>query len=261
MIMHTIRGLFCVLVLPLHTTILGTLAILSVLVAPGGDLVVRIGRLWSRIVLATAGVQVRPIHAERTAGGAHVVFCNHQSLFDIPALVMALRCPFRMVAKRELFWIPIFGWALWLAGFVPVNRANRDRAIASLSRAEQKLRRGQSVAVFAEGTRSHDGRLGPLKKGAFHLAQGAGVPMLPATVSGSRAVLGRSAWLPRPGRIDVHIGEPIPPVESADDVNEALLARATAALRAGYTDLHRLDLSPDPDTLGRKAAPGAGPTD
>ncbi len=230
--------------------ILGTVAILFFLAVPRGDTILAFGRLWSRIILATAGVRVRSTGAERTAGAAKVLLCNHQSHFDIPALVVTLGGNFRMVAKRELFWIPIFGWALWLAGFIPVDRARHDRAIASLARAAAKVRSGRSVVVFAEGTRSRDGNLQPLKKGAFHLAQQAGVPLLPVTVSGSRAVLPKGSWLPRPGRIDVAVGSPLAPPPPGAGVGAAALEAAAAALRAGYTDLHQADLAP-------RSAPGS----
>ena len=109
--------------------------------------------------------------------------------------------------------------------------------------------------MFAEGTRSRDGRLGPLKKGAFHLAAQALRAILPVTFSGSRAVLPRQGWVPRPGRIDVQVGEPI-----ATDgvVNAELLEEAAGALRAGYTERHRDDLAAHPSRPG--PSPGAEAT-
>lgn len=240
--MHILRGLFFLAVLPFHTALLATAAIVvSVLLPRGGDMALGIGRLWSRILVSLGGVQLRT-RGRVLAGGPWVLLSNHQSLFDIPALVLCLDLPFRMIAKRELFWIPFFGWALRAAGFVPVNRADREQAIASLSRAAGTLRRGCSLVVFAEGTRSPDGNLQTLKKGAFRLAQQAGVPMVPVTVSGSRAVLPRGACLPRGGVIDVVFGEPIPPPPPGGAVDENLLREAEASLRRGFTDRHRADL-------------------
>jgi 1-acyl-sn-glycerol-3-phosphate acyltransferase len=239
------RGFLCLLLLPLHTAVLGTLAIAATLVAPRRDPTLALGRLWSRWILATAGVKVSPQGAERSAAGPHVVICNHQSLFDIPALVVTLQGRFRIVAKRELFWIPVFGWALRVAGFISVDRRDRDKAIASLERGAGTVREGGSLVMFAEGTRSGDGRLRPLKKGAFHLAQQSGAAILPVTVSGSRYVLSRQSWIPRPGTIDVVVGEPLAP-RGAGEAPEAMIARATAALEAGFTPRHRLDLEAAP---------------
>lgn len=239
--MPSLRGLLCVLLLPFHTAVLGLAAIVATLLLPRRDPTLVLARFWSRLILATAGVRVISRHGERSRGGPHVVISNHQSLFDIPALVLTLRCRFRIVAKQELFWIPVFGWALRTAGFIAVDRGRREKAIASLTRGVEALRSGATLVVFAEGTRSRDGNLQPLKKGAFHLAQQVGAPILPVTVSGSRHVLGRSGWVPRPGTIEVVVGEPLPlppPGNSTDD----MAARVGAALRAGYTALHELDL-------------------
>jgi len=238
------RGLLCLLLLPFHTVVLGVIAMSATLIAPRRDPTLALGRLWSRLILFTAGVSVTTRRPPRPPEGPFLVISNHQSLFDIPALFVSLEFPFRVVAKRELFWIPVFGWALGLAGFIPVDRGRHDRAVASLGRAAQRLQGGLSVLMFAEGTRSRDGHLQTLKKGAFHLAQQTGVPILPITVSGSRGILPRSAWVPRPGRIDIVIGDPLPtPPRGA--VPSVTMAEAAAAISAGYTPLHRVDLEGD----------------
>lgn len=242
--MPSLRGLFCVLALPVHTAVLGVVALGVCLLSPG-DGVLRIARIWSRIILWTAGVEVRPREAERTTGGPWVVLCNHQSLFDIPALVLTLRRPFRIVAKRELFRIPIFGWVLRMSGFIGIDRSRRDRAIASMGQGGRVLREGRHLVVFVEGTRSRDGNLGPLKKGAFHVAQQSGVDLLPITFSGSRGVLPRQGYVPRPGIIDVQVGEPLRRLPPGVPVDGGTLREAAAALQAGYTSRHAVDLDRD----------------
>jgi 1-acyl-sn-glycerol-3-phosphate acyltransferase len=247
--MSSLRGLLCAVALPFHTAALGLVAILWSLLAPRGDGALVVGRWWSRLILWLAGVRLRPLHLARAAGGPWIVLCNHQSLFDIPALIATLPGSFRIVAKRELFRIPIFGWALRLAGFVGIDRSRRDRAIASLARGAREIENGRSLVMFVEGTRSPDGHLGPLKKGPFHLAQQTGARLLPVTFSGSRAVLPRQGWLPRAGVIDVHVGEPLPPISPSAAIGPDLLEAAAAALRAGYTDRHLADLDPAPAAL------------
>ena len=106
--------------------------------------------------------------------------------------------------------VPIFGQALWAAGVIPINRRDRQSSIASMSRAARRIRNGLSVLVFAEGTRSRDGRLLPFKKGAFVMALQAGVPVQPVLVHGSRDVLPPGSMFPRPGRILVSFLEPVP---------------------------------------------------
>ena len=163
-----------------------------------------------------------------------VYVANHQSQFDIPALVLAMPAEFRMVAKRELLHIPIFGWALWLAGFVFIDRTDRDRAIERLEKTVRILRKGISVVVFAEGTRSRDGRLLPFKKGGFILALKAGLPIVPVSIRGGREILPKGSLRVRPGAIDVVFGAPIPTTsytfESRDDLIALTRARIEAAL-------------------------------
>ncbi|MBI4161786.1 MAG: 1-acyl-sn-glycerol-3-phosphate acyltransferase, partial [Acidobacteria bacterium] len=160
----------------LYTAIIGSLAIASVLIAPRGGLILRLARVWCRWVSATAGVRYRVRGADRIDWSRnYLILSNHQSQFDIPALVHAIPLDFRMVAKRNLFLIPVFGWALWLAGFVGINRSDRRQAFRRLDRAAERVRRGASVIVFAEGTRSRDGSLLPFKKGPFVLAIRSGV--------------------------------------------------------------------------------------
>lgn len=155
----------------------------------------------------------------RVTGGAalsptdtYVYMSNHQSHLDIPVLYASLPSPtIRMVAKAELFKIPVWGTGLRAAEFIEVDRADRARAVASMKRAAELVRDGVSVYLAPEGTRSKDGRIGPLKKGGFHLATSTATPIVPVAVRGTNDILppgGRSA---RTGRtVHVHIGDPIP---------------------------------------------------
>jgi 1-acyl-sn-glycerol-3-phosphate acyltransferase len=161
---------------------------------------------------------------------ACVYACNHQSQFDIPALVVTMPADFRMVAKRSLLYIPVFGWALWLAGFVFIDRSNREQAIRSLKRASDRLRRGTSIVVFAEGTRSRTGELLPFKRGGFVMAIEAGVPVVPVTVRGGRDILPKGSLRVRPGRIEVHFGAPVDTRAYDYESRDALIARVREAI-------------------------------
>ncbi|HET6610785.1 MAG TPA: lysophospholipid acyltransferase family protein [Kofleriaceae bacterium] len=124
------------------------------------------------------------------ADGAYVFMSNHQSHMDIPVLYGAIPArTFRMVAKAELFRIPLFGRAMRIGGMVELDRQSRHRAIASLRGAEAALAGGMSLWIAPEGTRSQTGRLGPLKKGGFYLAVATGAPIVPVALSGTREIL------------------------------------------------------------------------
>src|SRR6478609_7181268 len=154
---------------------------------------------WSKRLLEQAKVSIRVSGVENAlgatrlaipgAGKSFVVMSNHQSLYDIPALYQALPLRLRMVAKTELFRIPIWAQAMRAAGFVELDRSVRERAIESLERAKLALDRGTSIWIAPEGTRSRDGSLGAFKHGGFHLALGAGAPILPVTIDGTRLIL------------------------------------------------------------------------
>lgn len=220
------RSVLVVLVVLLATLVLGTLAIVACLLRPGGAWLMPLARLWSRLVLGAAGVRYTAdydpaIEARRPA----VYACNHQSLFDIPVLVLAMPADFRMVAKKSLLHVPIFGWALWLAGFLFIDRSNRERAIATLDRAARRLRGGTSIVVFAEGTRSRDGTLLPFKRGGFVLAIEAGVPVVPVSIAGGRDILAKGTLRLRPGVMKVRFGPPVETAGMTYEMRDALMAR------------------------------------
>jgi 1-acyl-sn-glycerol-3-phosphate acyltransferase len=203
------RALLQVLAVPAATLVLGLAVILLCPFDGGGRLFPRLARAWCRVLCGAAGVRIEIRGEARVREQPSVVFVsNHLSLFDPPALLLAVPVNFRFVAKRSLFLIPIFGQALWAAGIISIRRGDREKAIASMQRAAQRLRDGLSILVFAEGTRSRDGRLQPLKKGAFVMALEARAPVQPVLVSGSDQVLPRGALFARPGTIRVTFLEP-----------------------------------------------------
>jgi len=148
--------------------------------------------------------------AERlTPGRSYIFAANHQSQFDIFALQGYLGFDFRWMAKLELFKIPIFGPAMRMAGYIPVDRAHGRKAIKSLDEAAARIAGGTSVLIFPEGTRSPDGRLLPFKAGAMVLAIKAGVPLVPVAIVGTHQILPKGKLLFKPGRVEIRVGEPI----------------------------------------------------
>jgi 1-acyl-sn-glycerol-3-phosphate acyltransferase len=218
----------------LYTIVLGTIGMVLCLLVPGGYALTPVARLWSRLVLLTCGVRWTAAYDPALDPSRPCVYvANHQSQMDIPALALAMPCDFRVVTKRELLWIPIFGWALWLAGFIFVDRGDRERAIRSLERAARRVRRGTSIVVFAEGTRSPDGRLLPFKKGGFVLALQAGVPIVPVSIRGGHAVLPKGSLRLRPGTIEVAFGAPVDTSAYTFETRDALIEAVRARIAAG----------------------------
>ncbi len=129
----------------------------------------------------------------------------------------------RSTAKSQLRWVPLPGWYLGLAGHIFVDRGKTRRAIASLDRAVRQIHSGVSLIVFAEGTRSPNGRVLPFKKGPFALAIKAKVPICPVTVEGSGKLMPKNSWKITPGEIHVKIGRPIETAHLQESDREKLM--------------------------------------
>ena len=155
-------------------------------------------------------------------------------MWDTAAIVATLPGSFRFVAKRELTWIPFFGWALAASGHVIIDRANHDSSVRSLERAAARVRDGKTVVIFPEGTRARTGELGEFKSGGFHLALAAQVPILPASVSGSSRITPPHSLRIESGRIHVHYGEPIPTAGLGLADRQRLKQLARGAIVAGF---------------------------
>jgi 1-acyl-sn-glycerol-3-phosphate acyltransferase len=168
-------------------------------------------RWWAPGVLALSGVRlnIRPLPAV-TWAQPHIFVMNHQSMMDIPVVFAALPVDVRFVAKESLKYIPFLGWYIWATGMIFVDRKNRQRSIASMSRAAEKIRAGANILVFPEGTRSRDGELQAFKRGAFVLALESQVPVVPLAVEGTRRVLASGGFTLQPGEVQLQMGTPIP---------------------------------------------------
>lgn len=167
-------------------------------------------RAWARTVLALCGITVSvrgTNHLE--AGQRYVYVSNHASLFDIPAVIASIPDQIRIVYKKELHWIPLFGWGLKLGSYISIDRGRSVKAQRSLEEAIENIRNGESVLLYAEGTRTLDGRLQPFKRGAFHIAVRAGVPVVPLTINGSFIILPKHSFAIRPGHIELILDRPI----------------------------------------------------
>ncbi len=167
-------------------------------------------RFWARQILWLGGVDATMVGAEDIDWKKPYVICsNHASQVDIPLLFAVLPTGLRFLAKRVLFYIPVFGWMLAIARFIPVDRGNREKARSSVIKGAKRIRKGPSLLVFPEGTRSPDGQVHNFKSGAFIMAIEASVPVLPVAIRGSYAIVPRHHLTVRPGSVEVIIGNPI----------------------------------------------------
>ncbi len=219
-----------------YTVWIGTRIVIASLVGirqvPGG-FYDRIQFRYGALLLRSSGIAVKVEGLERLLPGQPVVFiANHVSWVDIWMLLVALPGTTRFVFKKELLRIPFLGRAAVAMGHVPLDRGNRGSAFASYDRAAEKIRSGTSAIVFAEGTRSADGRLLKFKKGPFVLAIAAHAPVVPVVCEGSFERLPKGSISPRPGVVTVRIGAPIPTTGMGYDGRDVLADQTRAAMLA-----------------------------
>jgi 1-acyl-sn-glycerol-3-phosphate acyltransferase len=232
-----VGDLFRLLLIGIYTVIIGVPVIALSPFDREARAMRALGRTWIRWILATYGIRVEEEGLANVPARAPVILMsNHQSLIDIAAIVHTLppSVSWRFVAKRELVRVPIFGWCLVATGQIIVDRGNRERAVASLRRAAERIRGGASVIVFPEGTRSPGGSLRPFKSGPFHLALEAQVPIIPVTVSGSQRITPKGSLRVHPGVVKIAFGRPIPTRGVSLEQRAELKARVRAAIAAGY---------------------------
>lgn len=202
----------------------------------------RVAVLWANILLWISSVKVEVVGKENVLKGKPQIFmANHQSGFDILIALAHVNAPFVWIAKKELFGIPVFGHALERTGSIPIDRKNFVRAVRSIQDAADRIREGKSVMTFPEGTRSMDGHIHPFKKGVFHLALKAGVPIVPVSIIGSDAIMPKKSLRVHPGRVIVVIDKPIDVNEYTEDTVDDLLNRVHDIVASHYY-LRRPDL-------------------
>lgn len=190
-------------------------------------------RGWGRLGLAMAGIRVTVTGTGNLPDGPVIVMSNHQSNFDILALLGFFPRHLSWIAKQELFSIPVFGYSMRRGGYIPLDRSDGRKALKSIEAAAAKIRGGSSVIIFPEGTRTRDGKLLPFKRGGFLLASRAGVPVVPVAIVGSFEINpGGSLGLNLGRPVEIRIGEPIcvPEGMKRADAEEFLMERVSLAI-------------------------------
>ena len=189
---------------------MGTISVTCSLFDSSGKLQHGCARIWSRMILWTAGVHVAVRGLEHIPPGVSCVFCvNHQSHMDIPILLVSLPVQFRFLAKKQLFDVPFLGWHLRRSGQISIDRENPRAAVKSMRAAAARIQEGAPVVIFPEGGTSIDGAIHPFKGGGFMLATQSGVDVIPVTVRGSRHVLMPKTYHVKSGDVEVIVGAPI----------------------------------------------------
>jgi 1-acyl-sn-glycerol-3-phosphate acyltransferase len=207
--MRTLLTIGRIVIIVAANACLSIVALLSLLVEKDGRTYFWAGSSWSKFTLLVFGVKVHVRGLENISpDGAYIFVTNHASMFDIPA-IMSVLPRVRIMFKKELSYVPLWGWALKWGHHIMVDRAKGSEAMKSLNRAAEAIKTGGSVILFAEGTRTRDGKLLPFKRGAFTLAAKSGVPIVPITINGSFKILPKSSLDIRPSPIELLMDKPI----------------------------------------------------
>ncbi|MCG6920600.1 MAG: 1-acyl-sn-glycerol-3-phosphate acyltransferase [Acidobacteria bacterium] len=215
------------------TVVLSSLAILVGIVDRSGRGPRALAGVWSRALLRIGRVGVRVDGLDHLPAGPAVYAANHGSALDIPIVFGHLPVDFRIIHKRSLRLLPILGQAMWAAGHIAIDRSHPFRARRSLATAAERIRNGMSVVVFPEGTRSPDTTVRRFKRGSFGLALDAGVPVVPVSIVGVKAIVPRGLLSLEPGTVDVRVHPPVPVEGRGPEEAEALAAEVRQIVSAG----------------------------
>jgi 1-acyl-sn-glycerol-3-phosphate acyltransferase len=206
-----------------------------VLITGDIGLLYRVGMWSARTGVRFAGVRVQTIGLEQLDPSRTYIFmANHVSNIDPPLLAPRIPGRTSIMAKQELFKIPILGKAMRMASLIPVNRGDRDAGIVAVRAATEVVKQGIHMMIYVEGHRSFDGKLLPFKKGPFYLAEECRVPVVPITISGTHYVMPKRRFSIKPGVVTLIFHKPIDPEEFGS--REELMEKVRAVINSGLPE-------------------------
>lgn len=209
-IIAAFRSAATYLLVSLYVLVTGPIGMVLAIVFGWKDVLYQFGHGGVRLALALTGIRFRVAGRENLPAGRAAVYCsNHQSNVDPPVLYEALHPRMHILYKREIDGIPILARAFRIAGFIPVDRRNKEAAMRSIDAGAAAIRMGSSFLIFPEGTRSPTDELLPFKKGGFIMAIKAEAPVVPVAVQGGRAAMRRGSWIIRPVTVSIRVGKPV----------------------------------------------------
>jgi 1-acyl-sn-glycerol-3-phosphate acyltransferase len=181
-------------------------------------------KVWAPCILKVSGVKIKVNGLENLIEDEPCIYvANHQSHYDIPALICALSPTLFFIAKKELKNVPFLGWAMSAAGLIFIDRSNKQKSIESLEEASSLIKSGKNILSFPEGTRAKNGEIRLFKRGTFIMAKQAKVKIIPISIFGSHKVHQANSLKIKSGTIHVTIGKPIA-FETYKDLNPDAIA-------------------------------------
>lgn len=206
------------------TAIFGTIAIILSIFDSSGNVVHICGRLWGKTILRCIGIRVTVKGRENfLSRGPQILLSNHQGILDILVFEGFLPLQFRWIARKNLFDIPILGWSMRRAGYIPIVRKGVRKSIKSIQIAAEKVKQGAILLVFPEGTRSPDGKLGTFKKGSLIIILNSLAPTVPVLIDGSFKLLPKGTLKIRPGKITINVFPPLYPDQMSETERKDIL--------------------------------------
>lgn len=228
------RGLILILIWTVLAVPAALFAFPWTLITRNTTLLLRVGFWIARAALPWGGVRVVVHGMDRLPRGASIVMANHSSNLDPPVLIPLLPGRVVIYLKASLMRIPVLGYAMRLAGFIPVVRGgSAEAAKATSAVAQRELEQGSCLVLFPEGTRSRDGSLLPFKRGPFFLAMASRAPVVPVTIAGATRMLPKGSTRLRSGTVTVTFHPPLYPADYSE--KEELMEAVRSAIESGLT--------------------------
>lgn len=231
-----VRSLATYVALATYVLVIGPPALLIAVLVGRIGFLFTLGHFGVRMGLFLSGIRCRVYGSERIERTRAAVYAvNHSSNVEPPIIFDTLYELFprlRVLYKAELRKLPVLVRAFDLAGFIPLERRNRDQSLPAIDRAAAALREGNSFLIFPEGTRSRTGELLPFKKGGFIMAIKAEAPIVPVAIRGAREALRKGSFVIRPVAVTVRFGEPVETAGKTIDDRDEVIERVRSQVEA-----------------------------